>query len=65
MKFYNKEKETLKLECLGDLRVRAGNSIYGSITDIELNRRLIIRKVTHEFIPIHKMSVEVMLAEAN
>ena len=61
LRLYNRELETLTLECLGDTRVRAGNSFFGQIEDIQLNKRLIVREVTHEFIPVHTMSLEVMI----
>lgn len=61
LKHYNQERESLSLSCLGDIRVRAGTSIYGSIKDINLDRRLTVRSVTHDFIPMHTMDVEVMI----
>ncbi len=61
LKLYNQETESLSLECLGDPRVRAGSSFYGQIEDIKLDKRLIVRSVTHKFIPLHTMQIEVTI----
>lgn len=61
LRLYNREVETLSIGCLGDLSVRAGCSIYGSITDINLERRLIVKRVTHKLMPVHTMDLEVMI----
>ena len=61
LRLYNREVESLTLSCLGNISVRAGCSIYGDIADIGLGRRLIVRKVTHKFLPVYTMSVEVMI----
>jgi hypothetical protein len=61
LRLYNREAETLSLECFGDVSVRAGNSIYASMKDISIDRRLIVKSATHSYIPFHKMSLEVAL----
>lgn len=58
---YNQEVETLSLECLGDTSIRAGTSFYAYIEEIGLNKLLYVKSVTHEYLPIHTMSLEVAI----
>ena len=60
LQLYNYEKESIKLNCIGDHSVRAGCSIYGSVADIALDRRVIVRSVTHKYLPTHTMELEVI-----
>lgn len=64
LKQYNKPTKTLKLECIGDLRVKPGVGIVLLIKDLEsdvsYNKYVIVDKVTHSFKNSnHTMSLEV------
>lgn len=64
LKHYNKPKRTLKLEAIGDLRVKSGVGIILMIKDIEsdvpYNKYVIVSKVSHKFNNSnHTMSLEV------
>lgn len=62
IKLYNEERQTLNLECLGDTRVRAGSSFYLTLGDIGIvEKRMIVRSVTHNYMPNHTMSLEVAI----
>lgn len=61
LSLYNREAETVSLDCLGDMQVRAGSSFFGRVEDINLNKRLLVRSVTHAFLPTHTMSLEVSM----
>lgn len=61
LKLYNREVESLSLDCLGDTRIRAGSSFYANISDINFNKRLFVKQATHKFLPNHTMSLEVTI----
>lgn len=61
LNIHNMEYETLTLNCLGRSEVRAGCGIFANIPDLGMQKWLVVKSVTHDFLPIHKMSVEVMI----
>jgi hypothetical protein len=58
---YNREAETLTIDCLGISKVRAGTSFYLNIADINLKKWFFVKSVTHNYLPLHTMSVEVSI----
>lgn len=61
MKLYGQEMETLSLECLGNTSIRAGSIFIVKISDADISKQLFVRSVTHKFLPIHTMSLEVAI----
>ena len=61
LNLYNREEQTLDIKCIGDKRVRAGSSFHLAIGDKNINRNAIVKSVSHEFIPVHTMDLEVMM----
>ncbi len=59
LKLYNRETETLTLECIGDIRIRAGSSFSVYLSDLDINKQMYVKSVTHKFLPTHTMSIEV------
>jgi hypothetical protein len=60
-KLYGSPYETMTLDCLGDMSVRAGTSVWVSIAKTKVDKRLIVKSVTHNFLPHHTMSVELFI----
>lgn len=59
LKLYKNESETLSLTAIGDMRVRAGSSFWLELDNINYKKRVIVQSITHEFLPVHTMSIEV------
>lgn len=64
LKRYNKPKKSLKLECLGDFRIKAGCGVVLLISnlknDVPYNKYVIVRSVSHKISNnMHTMNLEV------
>jgi hypothetical protein len=64
LRFYNHEAESFTLNCIGDTSIRAGSSFYGMLEDVLGKNKLVnlfVKSVTHDFLPIHTMKIEVLI----
>ena len=62
LKLKNKEKKSLKLECIGDMRCMAGYSVYIIIQDEGIEGYYLINEATHKITENeHTMSLELVV----
>lgn len=61
LRLYNHEQRKLSLPCLGDTRVRAGNSVRVVLSNLGIDQYFIVKSVSHSFKSIHTMDLELIM----
>ncbi len=61
LSLYNGETESFSMSCLGNTAIRAGSSFHAYLSEIGINKRLIVKTATHTFLPNHTMKLEVRI----
>lgn len=61
LSLYNGETETFSMNCIGNTAIRAGSSFHAYLSEIGINKRLIVKAATHTFLPNHTMKLEVRI----
>lgn len=61
LSLYNGETETFSMSCIGNTSIRAGNSFHAYLSEVGINKRLIVKTATHTFLPNYTMKLEVKI----
>lgn len=61
LSLYNGETESFSMSCIGNTAIRAGSSFHAYLSEVGINKRLIVKAVTHTFLPNYTMKLEVKI----
>ena len=61
LSLYNGETESFSMSCIGNTAIRAGSSFHAYLSEIGINKRLIVKTATHTFLPNYTMKLEVKI----
>lgn len=61
LSLYNGETESFTMDCIGNTTVRAGSSFHALLSEVGIDKRLIVKTATHTFLPNHTMKLEVQI----
>lgn len=61
LSLYNGETESFSMSCIGNTAIRAGSSFHAYLSEIGINKRLIVKTATHTFLPNYTMTLEVKI----
>lgn len=61
LSLYNQEERMLNIPCIGDIRVKGGSGVRVVLSNLMIDQWFIVKGVTHTFLPIHTMEVELVI----